>query len=455
MQTKNKEENRFAHFIRRHGWTLLSGILAACLVTAAVFAIVAGTSLNQARVMLNNSYGNAFNNVGDHLHKINTELIKMRVCTSPSQQSALLYTIWREAGQAQSGLSGLPVDQQSGNALLQFVNRLGDYCFTLARRVEQGAQITDEEYQTLRTLEKQAADVAVQIEQLRDSGVDWEQAQTAWNQGGETPILDGIGQVSQSISEYPALIYDGPYSERAENIEPKAAAGETVSYEQAVKVAERFVQGTYTRNEDQGAQVPTYCMTCTRDDGVQFDVCVTKKSGLIYTILPAAAKATDIYPTEDQVPALVQTAKTYLEDRGFPSMQSAYAQFYAGSAVINMVPVENDIILYPDLVKVWVDVTTKEVLGLDAHNYTVSHVQREFPQELYDEETLTQRVAQRLTIDNVRLAVIPYNATQEKLCYEFTGTNADDTFAIYINAVTGEEMDIKLIVDADDGTFTY
>ncbi len=451
----NQSRKSIRGFWQRHGWALTAGILGAGLVAAIVFGITANVSFNRAQTLLNNSYRNAFNTVGDHLHGISTDLVKMRVCTSSAQQSILLYTVWREAGQAQSGLSRLPVDEQSGNAMLQFVNRLGDFCFTLARRVEQGVDITDDEFETLRTLERQAENVATQVETLRESGVEWEQAQIAWDKGDEAPTLDGISQVSDSIQEYPSLIYDGPYSERAENIEPKAATGETVSYEQAVKVAKRFVEGTYTRNEDAGAQVPTYCMTCTRDDGVEVDICVTKKVGMIYTILPGGAAATDVYPTQEQVPALIEVAKEYLQNRGFPAMQSAYAQYYAGSAVINMVPVENDILLYPDLVKVWVDITTREVLGLDAHNYTVSHVEREFPTELYDQQTLTDRVAQRLSIENVRLAMIPYNTTGERLCYEFTGTNGEDTFAVYVNAITGDELDIKLIVDAEDGTFTY
>ena len=220
-------------------------------------------------------------------------------------------------------------------------------------------------------------------------------------------------------------------------------------------MAKRFAQGTYTRNADEPGQVPVYCMTCTREDGTALEIRITQKGGLIYSILPNGATATDVFPTEEQIPKLAEAAKKYLEERGFPVMQSAYAQYYAGSAVINMVPVQNDVILYPDLVKVWVDISNMEILGLDAHNYTVSHVKRDFPTKLFNETALRERVAKRLAIENVRLVVIPYNTTQEKLCYEFTGKNGDNTFGVYLDAVTGEEMDIKLIIDAEDGTFTY
>ncbi len=451
-----KRRRRGREFFRHYGMTVLSGVLGASLIAAIIFGYRMKISYDRAQLQLRNAYVNSFNIVGGQMLAINTDLIKMRVCTSPAQQSILLYTIWRQAGQAQQGLSQLPVDTQSANSMLQFVNRLGDYCFVLAKSVNQGSGITDTQYETLRSLEIQSAQVATQIETLRDAGsVGWEMAQTAWADGGESPKLEGIGQVSDSIQDYPSLIYDGPYSERSENIPPKAATGDEVTYEQAMAVAQRFMSGTYTRNADQGARVPTYSMTCTRADGVTNEVQVTKKAGLIYAILPNGAVATDIYPTKEQVPELTTIAKTYLEQRGFPQMQSAYAQFYSGSAVINMVPVQDGVLLYPDLVKVWVDISTKQVIGLDANNYCVSHVKRNFPTSLYDKQKLTDRVAKRLDIQNIRLALIPYNATGERLCYEFTGKNGNDTFALFLSAETGDELDIKLIIDADDGTFTY
>jgi germination protein YpeB len=451
---QQEKKHRFP-LLSRYGLPVLAGLFGACLIAAVVFSVRITRAYRRAQTQLQNTYTSAFDSAGDHMIKINTNLVKMRVATSPAQQSALLYDVWRESGQAQCRLSLLPVNEQASNGMLAFVNRLGDYCLVLARRVDQGGVIDNDAYDTLRTLELQSTQLADQLEALRESGVDWQKSQQAWTAGQEAPVLDGIGQVSESIAGYPTLIYDGPFSERAENIEPKAASGAEVSYEEAVNVAKRFIDGEYARNEDEGAQVPAYSMTCTRKDGVKYEVKVTKRGGLIYAIQPNAAAATDVFPTKEQVPELTAVAKEYLEQRGFPEMQSAYAQYYAGAAVVNMVPVEDGVILYPDLVKVWVDIGTKEVIGLDAHNYAVCHIKRDLPKNRMAEKALTKRVKTRLSVENVRLAMIPYNATQERLCYEYTGQNANETFAVYLDAKTGDEIDIKLIIDADDGTFTY
>ena len=60
-------------------------------------------------------------------------------------------------------------------------------------------------------------------------------------------------------------------------------------------------------------------------------------------------------------------------------------------------------------------------------------------------------MATRLTIEGVRLVLIPTEELSEKLCYEWSGKNRDETFIVYTDAHTGEEEDIKQILDAEDG----
>ena len=59
-----------------------------------------------------------------------------------------------------------------------------------------------------------------------------------------------------------------------------------------------------------------------------------------------------------------------------------------------------------------------------------------------------------LDIKSERLAVIPTEWESEILCYEFKGTINDTDYLVYINAETGEEEDILLIVDTPNGILT-
>lgn len=452
MQAHEQAQPKWKRWI----WPIAAGVLAAGLIVSIVLGVRASSARAQAQVELNSMYESAFDALCTNMSDINTAFAKLRVSTSRAQQAVLLNSIWRQAGQTAQAVSQLPVAHTVSGGILQYVNQVGDYCYVLAKRVERGGTLDESIYQTLQTLEEQTGLLAKQLEVSRENGVAWSELdQDMYAAIPDTEQLDELSQLAKSISQYPTLIYDGPFSERAHNIEPKAAVGDIVPYEQAEQVAQRFFPGTYTREEDEGGQVPTYNMRCMAENGESYQVRVTQKGGLLHSVLPVQATQTDILPNEEQVPQLSQTAKAFVEERGYPTMQPAYAQYYAGAAVVNLVPEQDGVLLYPDLVKVWVDVATMQVIGIDAHNYTVNHCTRSFGSPLKEQQSVRDRVATRLTIEGVRLVLIPTEELGEKLCYEWSGKNGEETFIVYTDALTGEEEEIKQILDAEDGTFVY
>ena len=60
-----------------------------------------------------------------------------------------------------------------------------------------------------------------------------------------------------------------------------------------------------------------------------------------------------------------------------------------------------------------------------------------------------------MEITDYHIVLIPTEDLKEQLCYEFVGTNREQTFVVQINAQTGVEEDILQIIDAENGTFTY
>ena len=132
-------------------------------------------------------------------------------------------------------------------------------------------------------------------------------------------------------------------------------------------------------------------------------------------------------------------------------MRSTYAQYYNGITVINFAAVQDDVILYSDLVKVWVDRQTKQIVGMDARNYWFSHTRRDLPEPQVTEQEAREMISSNLTVKSVELALIPITPETEKLCYEFKGTFSEDSYIVYINVLTGDEEQIYRIIDSDQG----
>ena len=411
----------------KHTWTqtkIWRLIAVAMLVIAVVLAMFLTQSLGRKNAyaqQLNNAYDQALGEISGNVSNMGAELAKLRVSTSQAQQALLLGGLWRLAGETQGALSTLPLPEDVSEPLLTFVNELGDYCYLLTQKIEQGTDISQEEYDTLKTMEEQSNELSKLLDQRRAEGIHWD--------------------------------IDDP----SKQLEMLNGSGKNASKEQALETAESFFPGDYEQPGEQNeGLIPTYEFQCTMDDGLVIDVSVTKRDGLLYQALPNSAGSETVRPSEEQLSALEETAAQYLQQRGYPEMRGAYAQYYNGMAVLNMLPVQNEVYLYPDLVKVWIEVESGRIVGMDANNYIVYHTDRQMENKTtIDQAAMEQRVAQRLDIQACRLALIPTDDMGEALCYEFVGTNGGDSFYVHINAETGEEEDILQIIDAEDGTFVY
>ena len=109
-------------------------------------------------------------------------------------------------------------------------------------------------------------------------------------------------------------------------------------------------------------------------DEKEFDVQISKIGCLLITASSYAEGADAIISKEQAV----ELAQNFANNIGFENMSSVWAEVKFNVAYINLAPIENGIIMYPDLVKVKVDLTSQEIIGFEAVNYAFNHVERNF-----------------------------------------------------------------------------
>jgi germination protein YpeB len=112
------------------------------------------------------------------------------------------------------------------------------------------------------------------------------------------------------------------------------------------------------------------------------------------------------------------------------------------------------IICYPDLIKVKVALDDGEILGIECLGYLNSHTERDFEKIKISLEEAKQKLNPDIQINSEGLAIIPTEWKTEILCYEFKGKVEDKEFIVYINAETGEEEDVLVILETPGGTLT-
>ena len=124
-----------------------------------------------------------------------------------------------------------------------------------------------------------------------------------------------------------------------------------------------------------------------------------------------------------------------------------------GLYVVSLVPVQGDVLLYPDLLRVQVRMDTAEVVGLEAHNYWLNHVPRSLPAPTLSASAAQAHIADHAQVEDTRLCLIPHG-DEEVLCYEVSVTHNGESYLIYIDAQSGREVELLKTITINNGSLT-
>jgi len=433
-------------------WKIVAMCTAGALIIAlSVFAIVQHNEKTALENRLSAFYKKSFEELLTDVDSLQTKLCKLEAASGTNQYTMLLMDVWRQTGDTESSIAALPVSYASTSPLTQFMNRTGDYCRYLSKKLAQGEQITPEDLEQIRSLSAACSEVYTALEELYSEGYP-----------AELDLPDDVfmtdetteGNLDFANQEFPRLQYDGPFSESTEDKQPEGLGGDEMSPEEAIKVATEFLgvdEGTLKYDSDLNGTIPCYGFS-GESDGAPLTIYITKQGGQVLWYMSQRDTGISAVPTDTRYAQLTEIAQEFAKEKGYGDTEPSYAQFYGGMAIINLAPVEDDVILYPDLIKVWVDISNNDVAGIDANNYLMSHKQRDLPYAAFTKTQAKQQVNGELQIESVRLALIPLESGEEKLCWEFTGSVGENDYIVYINAENGREEDILMIQHTNEGT---
>ena len=146
----------------------------------------------------------------------------------------------------------------------------------------------------------------------------------------------------------------------------------------------------------------------------------------------------------------VAIAEGFASSLGFDNMYSVWTQKTGNILYVNLAPIINRVIYYPDLIKVKVDLSLSSVVGWEAVNYATNHIEREFDSSIGLLDALNN-INSLMTVVERNLCIIPDKYVGELSAYEFICTWENYTYYIYIDANTGEEVNILRVVDTSNG----
>ena len=443
------------------------GIMIAAIVILAIIIAALGVVLynkqKEYRQASENTYNMAFYELVDYVQNVEVYLAKSLISTTPEHGAETLTNLWREANLAQSYLSMLPVESNELENTEKFLNQVSDYSYSLSRKNIYNESLTQDDLNNLKELHSYSVELENTLNQLSEdlnSGrFEWgeltKKGTVAFAQQVDNVSKESFSNLEENFHEYSGLIYDGAFSEHLTSSEKKGLTGEDIEEEEAKQKAEEFI-GKENIKEitnlgySENATIPVYDFSITNNNDETINISISKKGGhVVYTNSNREVNSEIISQEEAN-----EKGKQYLADKGFNDMKETYYLKQEGIVTINYAYTQNNVVVYPDLIKVKVALDNGEILGIETSGYLNNHTTRDTSKVGITMEEAKATINKELELESEGMAIIPTEWQTEILCYEFKGKVEDREFLVYINAENGREEDILIIENTPNGTLT-
>lgn len=422
------------------------GILILLVIAVVVLSVYLHKQKVAYTIATENQYDLAFYELIDYIDDAQNYLAKSIISGSHENGARTLVHVWREANLAQVYLSQLPISSNELANTSKFLNQVSEYSYSLATKCINNIDLTDEELNNLEQLYDYSKILKETLNQLlTDMGqgnISWKEltkdANTAFAQQVDNLSSSSFSNLDENFGEYEGLIYDGAYSEHIEKAEKKGLKGNEITEEEAKKVAVEFAKedrieeinyNGFTQNGD----IPAYQFSIKlkdTDKNNPMNISVSKTGGhIVYMNYNREIKDEKI--SQDDANKIGQD---FLASRGIENMKETYYLKQGGAVTINYAYIQDDVTIYPDLIKIKVALDNGEILGMETSGYLNNHQVRNIPNVKISKEQARKNLNKNLEITTEDLAIIPTEWKTEILCYEFKGKVNDLDFLVYINA---------------------
>lgn len=361
----------------------------------------------------------ALHQTAEEAAELTLALEKALLTTDAAHTARLLHHIGHTAGSVQQHLNALPVDPRALQPALLFTGQLSAHTAALLEELASTGQLADR-----RQLEPSLAICSQLSSQLAlaENAADLEN-------------LTLTAQLPQAAVPQPRGLPPGE-----------------ITQEEAIHIARSFVgdsrvKAIRTAPGTSGA-LAAYGVTVQTAD-VQLNLEVTRQGGKVLWMMPETAA----FSVTQSTRACQQAAVDFLKLQGFGTAQPVHHQVYDGLCVVSLVPVQQDVLLYPDLLRVQVRMDTAEIVGLEAHNYWLNHVPRTLPAPALEASAAQEHIAAHAQVESTRLCLLP-QAGGEVLCYELAVLHQGERYLIYIDAQNGREVELLKTITLENGSLT-
>lgn len=389
-----------------------------------------------------NKYNYSFSEVVNYINNIENYLAKAMISKSTTHSAETLNKIWADSNLAIVYFENIPFVNEGSNKSIKFLNQVSDYCYTLSRKSLNGEELTEEDFANLKTLYNYSLNLKNVLNELsrelNNGTISWEDLNTKTDLAFEEEDINIFSSIESNFDDYEGLIYDGAYSDYVKQTEKLGLTGDDIDEETAKSKVQDFFENQGIKEITSngiinGDDIESYSFTLKTEQNEDISVEVSKKGGWFVNVLSDK----DVKEEKISAEEAVKLGKDYLSKMGYSNMKETYYTKLQNIITVNYAYYENNITMYPDLIKVKIALDDGDILGMEAAGYLNNHIARQNLNVGISLDEAKSKLNKNLEILSEGLAVIPEESTKEEIfCYEFKGKVENREFLVYINALT-------------------
>lgn len=461
-------ENREWNWNRNRNLEILNGkwlrrfivLLAFTIIFASGF-IVFGWLYSESEVAKNkfgnsleSNYERAVYELVDNVNNISLNLSKANVSNDELMQRKYLQLVCDNCKYAQSNFAVLPITISASRDGVSFINQLDGYCSTL---VIQDSDLSADQKAILNDLFAVSERLKVVLNQLVQKILNGYSILD-----GSEDVIDGVTDFSYSfldLSEesikYPTMIYDGPFADSIYNKEILGLTGDEISKEEAQEILISVLEGSDYKEivfeDETTGNFVTFNFEVKCNSGNSYYAQITKKGGFLLTLNGYCGQSETINYDESQC---IELGLEFASKAGVQNLECVWKETTGGVCIMNFAVKQGNVILYPDLIKIKVDMVSGSVVGYEAQNYAYNHHERSGLTPSITLNSAMDKISDVMDIQSETLCIIPLDYTGETLAYEFKCEYLGDTYFVYIDANDGKEIRVLKVIKTSESELT-
>lgn len=433
------------------GLSIATALLAVSTIGLGVGFAVSDSQAMRYKTELENSYQSNFYSLVDSVNNLETKISKTINSTTSDYQRKTLLEASKNASEAEIAVASLPFSQNDIQETVKMVNQISGYTSTLAEKLAEGESLNNDDISTLEDIEQSVLSLKNQLTGFANKiNGGYSIVEASMDIDTETNSFSrSLASLKDNDVEYPTMIYDGPFSDSVTNTTVKGLSGDNVTKSEAKTNIEKYFKSgaSATYVGETNGKFKTYNFNVKNSSDENLFVQVTKVGGHVLTISGAGNNGQATIDIE----SAKKIATDFASQNGIENPQVVWSDSIKNDVYLNIAPTSQSIVLYPDLVKVKINLVRGDIIGYDATSYFTNHVDRTLSKGSLSIDDAKAKVPSKFTIQNARYVLSPLDFNREVVCVEVEAKEQDNTFYFYYNVENGKLENVLKVIETDNG----